>query len=173
MNTPTPSRQDAPVPVEQVEFLRDLAKRLFQKATPAMGFDQGDVDQLYAIAHRLAAVSAGEGERTPEMQRAVDGLENDVHTGSEFSSACLIPMKQAKLILDALNIPTSERGGEDALRAAGCRIANTVRAEHALPSLSWDHFTRAEQEKYLVYARAALSTAKAYGKNRTYRSGGL
>jgi len=35
-------------------FLFDLAGRLFHKATPAMGFDQGDTDQLYRIARNLA-----------------------------------------------------------------------------------------------------------------------
>lgn len=52
----TPDNTPASVAVVQsdAEFLRDLAQRLFQKATPAMGFDQGDVDQCYAIANRLA-----------------------------------------------------------------------------------------------------------------------
>ena len=31
-------------------FLYDLAGRLFHNTTPAMGFDQGDTDQLYRIA---------------------------------------------------------------------------------------------------------------------------
>lgn len=31
-------------------FLCDLAGRIFHNATPAMGFDQGDTDQLYRIA---------------------------------------------------------------------------------------------------------------------------
>lgn len=34
-------------------FLRDLAERLFKVGTPAMGFDQGDTDQLYRIARSL------------------------------------------------------------------------------------------------------------------------
>lgn len=44
-----------------VEFIRDLAARMFRNATPAMGFDQGDTDRLYVIANRLAALEqAGE-----------------------------------------------------------------------------------------------------------------
>lgn len=56
-----------PVPVTKsdVDFLRDLAGRLFRNATPALGFDQGDTDRLYGIAHRLASTPAdapsGEG----------------------------------------------------------------------------------------------------------------
>lgn len=41
------------VPVTD-EMLRDLAGRIFRNTTPAMGFDQGDSDLLYAVAHRLA-----------------------------------------------------------------------------------------------------------------------
>lgn len=39
------------------EFLHDLAGRLFRNATPSMGFDQGDVDQLYRIASALTTPS--------------------------------------------------------------------------------------------------------------------
>lgn len=53
------------------EFIRDLAARMFRSATPAMGFDQGDTDRLYAIANRLAALEqAGEPEQPlPTLQR--------------------------------------------------------------------------------------------------------
>jgi hypothetical protein len=44
---------------EEATFLNDLASRLFKSATPAMGFDQGDVDQLYRIAGALAAKEPG------------------------------------------------------------------------------------------------------------------
>lgn len=47
--------------MSNVEFIRDLAARMFRNATPAMGFDQGDTDRLYVIANRLAALEqAGE-----------------------------------------------------------------------------------------------------------------
>ncbi len=44
-------------PARDAEFLRDLAGRLFRNATPAMGFDQGDTDQLHRIASALTTPS--------------------------------------------------------------------------------------------------------------------
>lgn len=41
-----------------IEFLRDLAARLFKYGAPAFGFDQGDTDRLYGLARRLAAPAA-------------------------------------------------------------------------------------------------------------------
>ncbi|WP_375178171.1 hypothetical protein [Sphingobium yanoikuyae] len=47
--------------MSNVEFIRDLAARMFRNATPAMGFGQGDTDRLYVIANRLSALEqAGE-----------------------------------------------------------------------------------------------------------------
>lgn len=54
--------QQSPTERADVQFLRDLAERLWQKATPAMGFDQNDTDQLYRIARDLASQAAQPAE---------------------------------------------------------------------------------------------------------------
>lgn len=49
---------------QDAAFLSDLAGRLFRMATPAMGFDQGDTDQLYRIARAFAQPPASGADRT-------------------------------------------------------------------------------------------------------------
>ncbi|MFX4086917.1 hypothetical protein ACKU27_17645 [Sphingobium yanoikuyae] len=57
--------------MSNVEFIRDLAARMFRSATPAIGFDQGDTDRLYVIANRLAALEqAGEPVDAALLDRA-------------------------------------------------------------------------------------------------------
>jgi hypothetical protein len=50
-------------PARDAVFLIDLAGRLFRNATPAMGFDQGDVDQLHRVAATLTTAPQGVPER--------------------------------------------------------------------------------------------------------------
>lgn len=58
------SAHQAPPATEQrqhdANILSNLALRMFKFASPAQGFDQGDVDQLYRIARDLAAPPATE-----------------------------------------------------------------------------------------------------------------
>jgi hypothetical protein len=39
--------------LDDAGFLRDLAQRIFENCTPAMGFDQSDSDRLIEIAEKL------------------------------------------------------------------------------------------------------------------------
>ncbi len=94
--------------MSNVEFIRDLAARMFRNATPAMGFDQGDTDRLYVIANRLAVLEqAGEpgaDRQAREIMRPQSGsaMQNGPHAqsygmseiqrlGQEFDAA---PIKQ-------------------------------------------------------------------------------
>ena len=58
-------------------FRYELAGRIHRKATPEMGFDQGDTDQLYRIARNLAdPITAAnilrkEGYITPEQYNPI------------------------------------------------------------------------------------------------------
>lgn len=67
-----------PVPVTESDpdFLRDLAGRLFRNATPALGFDQGDTDRLYRIAHRLASTPADASPRGEAVEQLAYFVEN-------------------------------------------------------------------------------------------------
>lgn len=63
--------------VAEVTFLRDLAARIFKHATPIQGFDQGDSDQLYALAHRI--------EATAELVAALEKIQTIAAPGQEMA----------------------------------------------------------------------------------------
>jgi|HubBroStandDraft_1064217.scaffolds.fasta_scaffold27520_7 hypothetical protein len=56
----TNNQEEVAEMARDAEFLRDFADRLFRNATPAMGFDQGDTDQLHRIASALISAQPQE-----------------------------------------------------------------------------------------------------------------
>lgn len=59
-------------PARDAVFLGDLAVRIFRNATPAMGFDQGDADQLHRIAAALTTAPQGIPAQSSEYTRGIE-----------------------------------------------------------------------------------------------------
>jgi hypothetical protein len=85
---------------EEAAFLRDLAARIFRHAAPAQGFDQGDVDQLYALAARRSSTTMPTPVSDDSLREALDaGLRSFCSVTEDFTMSSAMRRSAADHIL--------------------------------------------------------------------------